>query len=213
MEFNNQKKKRAEDITKISQMIRNLENTNSKKWTIYKSKNKVDIDIVQRFIITKNSIIIFKKFLKFEQKKSETDLDENQLILDISDSRQLLDRLRAKENEGLENLLKQTKNLQKIIQGLTFFFKFLNICDLIFDCFFVIDLTDGLTEGIKRETEIEKSVDENIEVVKKQEVVLEKAKKTVDTKMKLIGIIVLLVVVLFFGFGLLAVSIAAFEFL
>jgi len=213
VEFNNQKKKRAEDITKISQMIRNLENTNSKKWTIYKSKNKVDIDIVQRFIITKNSIIIFKKFLKFEQKKSETDLDENQLILDISDSRQLLDRLRAKENEGLENLLKQTKNLQKIIQGLTFFFKFLNICDLIFDCFFVIDLTDGLTEGIKRETEIEKSVDENIEVVKKQEVVLEKAKKTVDTKMKLIGIIVLLVVVLFFGFGLLAVSIAAFEFL
>lgn len=143
---------------------------------------------------------------------SEGQLDESQLLLDISDSKQLLDKLREKENEGLERLLKQTKTLQQIISGLLLFFEIL-FRDFLTQKKIQKDLTEGLKEGIKEEIEIEKIVDANIVVVQKQEIVMERAKKTVNTKMKLIAAIVLLIVVLFVGFFLLGVSIAVLQLL
>lgn len=59
---NMMKRKRADDIGKVSEMIRTLDNKNSKKWTVYKHNNKIDLEVVDKFVsLISFFLLIFSK--------------------------------------------------------------------------------------------------------------------------------------------------------
>lgn len=146
-EFDALKAKREKDILAVEMKYRNLQDKNNNRM---KAKTTFDSPAAPGGGLK----VAF----------SEDNLEENEVFIDIEDSKDMLNKLRDEQQKGLLDFNKKIKCLQNLLG----------------------EVTVGLQQGIDIQKQIGKDIDETIAILEKTEEGLTKASESVSGKMRLI---------------------------